>query len=171
MNGIIFITSILLGFMRLDAEEYQLRVPATFVPPRPTDSLQTPMRWRTSVYDDVLRGTLVLDDRQNDCFGGWKLMQLMDHVPLTPPCQHKPDSPAGDLAEHFYLAKEFTGIACTPLLLLSGRRDYGEQLYKLVQMLSPSSLLGIKEVIVHFEGCIRCALQLCLDCHDQVGLC
>ncbi|KAF7507568.1 hypothetical protein GJ744_010359 [Endocarpon pusillum] len=167
----------------LDAEEHQLRVPATFIPPRPTDSLQIPMRWRTSVYDDVLQGTLVLDDRRNDNLAGWILVQIMDYVQLTPPCQHKPDSPAGDLAEHFYLNEEFTrdqfiphpekfrGDQFTPLLLLSGRRGYGRQLYKLAQLRSLSSFWEIQKVIVHFEGCIRCALQLCLDGGHMVVIC
>lgn len=151
---------------RSDAEEHQLRVPATFVPPRPTDSLSAPMRWRTSVYDDVLQGTLVLDDGQNGTFGGWDLVKTMSRVLLTSPCEHKPDIPAGDLAEYFYLDMKIAHRV-RPQLLSAGR-DYGRQLYKLAAWETKERTKNYERVIIHVDGCIRCALQLCLDSKAQV---
>lgn len=103
----------------------------------------------------------MLDDGQNGTFGGWDLVRTMHRVLLTPPCEHKPDSPAGDLARFFHLDTGFTHRAGS--LLLSVGRDYGRQLCKLVDVLSHERIKNFGLVVIHVDGCIRCALQLCLD--------
>ncbi len=149
------------------AHYHHIKVPATFVPHRPTHSFQPAMRWRTSVFDDQLQGSLVLDNGQNGSFGGWNLIRTMGDILLSPPCEHEPDSPAGDLAPRFFFGGNFKAPGPRPLLLLSAGRDYRTQLYRLAQMWSCAIGFGHSGVLVHTEGCIRCALQLCCGCSDQ----
>jgi hypothetical protein len=141
----------------------KFRVPTTFVSPRPMSEPHASLRWRISVYDDCLRGRLGLGSSDNyTTRSAWRLITMMPELLLTPPCGHEPDSPAGDLAERFNLGEG---------LLLSARRDYRRQLFKAVQCVTDLYLreMGfVSHVVVHAEGCTRCALKLCLDSDSRI---
>lgn len=162
-------------------------VPADFVPPQRTDDCATQIRWRIAVYDDMLKGDLILAGSQLCSFSSL-LLGMVCQLLLTPPCEHGSDTPAGDLAQHFkFLSTEdyYTGSSIRSedyvdhRMLISTQRSYALQLIELhrVRELIGRMQLAVLDaskrslvidqvgryIVMHVDGCIRCALQLCLD--------
>lgn len=136
------------------------KLPTDFLPPHPLCSDDAPLYWRVAVYDDVLHGEILPAGAESEAFSAWKLMETMCYSLLTLPCKHGSNTLAGDLAYNFTHITEIGGF--DPLrqhFLLSTGRDYGRQLSSLTSAHGDSEA----SVLMHVEGCIRCALQLCLD--------
>jgi len=145
-------------------DEQRYRCPATFVSPRPAYAPDASLCWTISVHDTCLEGRLCLGSFYRAIYEGWKLIQAMCCLLLTTPCEHEPDSPAGDLAQHFCLNKTPSKNTARLLLVTVGR-DYRRQLAEFYNCAAFGFRVGNnrKRVVVHAEGCIRCALKLCLD--------
>jgi hypothetical protein len=157
------------------AEQNQnFAVPTTFVSPRPTYEPHTSLRWRILVYDDCLRGRLCLGSSGDKILGAWNSIRVMPYFLLTPPCEHEPDSPARDLAKCFSHDKVLFGARTPTMPLLLTGRDYQTQLHKACQgyqdrrFSSQVVYYKFNDVAVHAEGCIRCAMKLCIDSGAKV---
>jgi hypothetical protein len=141
----------------------QLR--ADFTSTHATDDLAKSLNWSISVLDDRLLGELVLGNSREFA---WKLIANLQAVLLTPSCKHAPGTQAGEVAHHFTL--EFCymppvvgqeGQGFRKRLLIVAGRSY----VRLLKMICEFRDCREMYVVVHVDGCIRCALQLCLD-HD-----
>ena len=104
-------------------DEQWYRCPATFVSPRPAYAPDASLCWTISVHDTCLEGRLCLGSFYRAIYEGWKLIQAMCCLLLTTPREHEPDSPAGDLAQHFCLNKTPSKNTARWLLVTVGR-DY-----------------------------------------------
>jgi hypothetical protein len=159
-----------------NAEDSQkFRCPTTFVSPRPTHAPHASLCWRISVREDCLLGSLRLERSEGTVLDAWNLLQTLCCLLLTPPCEHEPNSPAGDLAQRFHLDRmptRDTSKEDSSLLLFSAGRDYQRQLSWLYTYCVFCSGLSegrdLNRVVLHAEGCIRCALELCLDSGAKV---
>lgn len=148
-------------------EEQGTIVPADFASPHPIHRSINPIHWRIAVYDDVLKGDLLLAGNYSPVCSGFDLITRMSNLVLSPPCEHASDAPAEDLAQHFrfWFAPGPDMFHRQQRLLVTVQRDYGRQLLKLAQ--GWYHLEG--SVVMHVDGCIRCAMQLCLD-YDLGGV-
>jgi hypothetical protein len=155
---------------RTGNEEKRITVSADFVPaPLIYDSGEA-FSWRIFADDNKLRGELQVPGRSQRIMG-WQIVHTIDRILPTSHCDHKPDTPAGELAQQFVLAERFDSSIDLnkhgmPLrrVLISTKRAYIQQLYEL-------ALISLKihvAVVIHQEGCIRCALQLCPDVDANV---
>jgi hypothetical protein len=152
-------------FSRSAGKGRSLRIPSKIFSPNPIPGSGDSVRWRISINDNILYGKLMLASSPYMNHSGWDLIRAMFHVLLTPPCKHESDNPAGDLAQHFDRTIDLRGVeAPDQRALLSTRRNYARHLSLLIHRLVNNG----QEVVVHVEGCIRCALQLCLDSQCQV---
>jgi hypothetical protein len=140
-------------------------VPRTFsVDRRPTFFEEDVMKWRVAVHDDMLRGELFLQANEQPTMA-WSLIESLARCHLTPACQHRRRYPAGEIGDEFLFSKgsavRLRG-ADEPRILFALGCGYSDQLASLeTQDYYPAT-------IVHVEGCIRCALALCLDSDSRV---
>lgn len=119
--------------------------------------------WKVSVRDSILYGEV---DRLN--FDLWGVIAQLGHVVTCDPCPHNSDRTAGSLGRKWMKVHGHENF--TETLKNEGEdRDYFiitdgsqvEQLYILGSRLLPDRAL----ILVHREGCIRCALELC----EEIG--
>ena len=120
------------------------------------------MKWSISVRDEILHGELRLQDDGQKMIA-WSLIESMARARLSPPCPHSYNNPAGVVADAYQMASEFRlqGPGWPRSLVVVGQR-YAEQLSAV------ESQDNYPPVVVHVDGCIKCALQLGLE--DPVRL-
>ena len=121
------------------------------------------LEWRVAIEDEVLLGEMFLTGKHDEPIRAWPLIESLSTIRLTPVCKHKYSRPAGDIGAQFRLSTEFPraecrgGILVMRRTLLNAGRSYAKQLTFLKQRTS------YPPTVVHVDGCIRCALQFCLD--------
>jgi hypothetical protein len=138
--------------------------PEYFVSPHPTSIPDTSFCWTISVQDDGLLGRLHLGSAEPEILPAWELIRAVCCLLLTPPCEHESSSPAGDLTRRFCLDAMPVGEDSSPLLFSAGR-EYLRQLswlYAYCVHVGFRKGYDLNRVVLHSEGCIRCALKLCL---------
>ena len=150
------------------------RLPTGFVAAQLPCGSTEPLNWNISVRENTLYGIPHVLGRQPSFLSG-DLIEAMHYTLLTPPCEHQSHTPAGDVAQLFKLvqysfSRPFFGKYGMPnrRILVSVGRDYRRQIAVLLWTLCYQEHFKIQYVVVHLEGCIRCALQLCLDCNASV---
>jgi hypothetical protein len=124
---------------------------------RPTNRSTGVMKWTVFVRDEMLRGELKLEDDGESIFS-WTLIESIARARLSPPCPHPYNTPAGDLATSFELARklDLRGPDWPRSLIVCGQ-SYPRQLHALeLQDNYPP-------IVVHVSGCIQCALRLGLE--------
>ena len=132
-------------------------VPSTFVGAK-RDSNQTNQRcWKVSVRNDMLHGELRLQP-QGDAVIAWSLIETVLRARLSPPCPHPYNKAAREVASSFELHSEISLRGSDhPRALLCVGQSYHRQLQALeVQDRYPPT-------VIHFYGCIQCALKMGLD--------
>ena len=121
------------------------------------------MQWKVAIRGEVLLGEMFLTGKHDEPIRAWPLIDSLSTIRLTPVCKHKYSRPAGDIGAQFRLSTEFPraeylgGILVMRRTLLNAGRSYAKQLTFLKQRAS------YPPTVVHVDGCIRCALQFCLD--------
>jgi hypothetical protein len=124
---------------------------------RPTSRSAEVMKWTVFVRDETLHGELKLEDDGESIFS-WTLIESVARARLSPPCIHPYNTPAGDLATSFELARklDLRGPDWPRSLIVCGQ-SYPRQLRALeLQDNYPP-------IVVHVGGCIQCALKLGLE--------
>ena len=116
------------------------------------------MKWRISVRDTMLHGELSLQD-DGVMVIAWSLIESLARVRLSPSCPHPYNNPAGELADTFELAPDpisanLRGHLRQSRSVIVAGQSYADQLDAL------QNLDSYPPVIVHVDGCIRCAMRL-----------
>lgn len=133
-------------------------VPVDFTSPRFSSPHIQHMEWRVSVAENRLLGELKLPvvDRR---VLAWSVISSLSSAIYTKHCGHKSNRGAGDLGRLFRLEeiKPRTIDLLEPRTLIYVGRSFGKQLYAL--QLQNDKVPSV----VHVDGCLQCALQLCLS--------
>lgn len=148
-------------------------VPMHFLSPRPPSSQRKDMRWNVSIADRILWGQLKLlggtslGEPSVERTEAWSVFSSLSFSILSPACVHPSKSSAGTMGPLFY----FHGLEPRRMslveeeevrILINARGVFGRQLYahqKLHYRFPDRHYI----TVIHNEGCLECALRLCLS--------
>jgi hypothetical protein len=140
----------------LESDFVDLHLPEDFQPdPRPQIGHRT-IEWSLSVVGSELFGELKPPGSSRIL--AWSLFDALHRSIISPPCHHKVNNPAGDLGFPFMSVKS-TGMIMEQArkTLILAHRKYQDQLVALEAQSEEHCC------VVHQDGCIYCALKICLD--------
>ena len=147
-----------------DSEPGRNTVPMGFsAAERHSASSNDRMKWKVAIQGEVLVGEMFLTGKHGKPIRAWKLINSLATSRLTPVCKHKCSRPAGDNGAKFVLSTESPeewyrgGAWVMRRTLLNAGRSYARQVTLLAERIRHTP------TVVHVDGCIRCALQFCLD--------
>ena len=103
----------------------------------------------------------------------WQLINGLSTTVFSPPCSHSDDTSAGELGDSFKLRPiNSSSFFCSTYFHLTEPSLIPVHKSGLMQLVQIAILEGLgKSAVLHWKGCIACALKLCEDVRLKTVIC
>ena len=147
-------------------DDSSLSVPIQYFSPRLPSSQSNQMQWNVSIADSILWGQLkLLGETSVETTEAWSVLSSLSFSILSTACVHLSRSPAGTMGQSFYFHGNEPRIISSAedlRILVPVGRVFGRQLHA-HQKLHCRLIDRHYVIVIHDEGCLECALRLCLS--------